>query len=165
MVVFLANRDNIRIRQLHRRLKTRFQSDTRFETVHLRVSDPREPGPYRVVAHVEPRAFLDDPSYPVATARLEIGFQLPDHAPHESYWINWIEPDRRFLLGWHQDDTHPDLGHVHVQLTQGETPVVRAAAQFIDNHPMAVVEARVRHLPSTLAQVDWDDGDAVGLNW
>lgn len=164
MVVFLAGRDNIRIRQLHRRIKNRFQSDDRFDMAQLRVAEPRDPGPYRAVGHVDAQRFLDDSSSPVRTARIEVGFQLPNHRSHECYWINWIEPDRNVLFGWHQDDEHPDLGPVHLQVNQGETTIDHESAVFIDEHPMAVVEARLQQLPDALARIDWNNGTAVGID-
>lgn len=164
MVVFLANRGNIQIRQLHHRLRNRFTSDSRFNTVQFRVSEPRELGPYRVIARVSPQQLLAGQSYTVSSARIEIGFQRTNHAPHEFYWLNWIEPERDFLLGWHQDDTHQNLGPVHLQVNQGKTTVVRESAPFIDKHPMAVVEARIDQLPTTLERVEWDGDDAVGID-
>jgi hypothetical protein len=163
MVVFLADRDNIRIRQLHRRIKNRFQSDDRFDVARLRVAQPREPGPYRAVGQVDAQRFLDDSSYPIHTARIEVGFQLPSHRSHERYWFNWIESDRTVLVGWHQDDTHPDLGPVHLQVNQGATTIDREPAAFIDQHPMAVVEARLQQLPATVPRIEWVDGTTVGI--
>lgn len=163
MVVFLADRTNLQARQLHRRIRNRFQSDDRFDTVQLRVAEPREPGPYRVVTRVDPRGFLEDPSYPVTTARIETGFQLDTEADHEYYWFNWIEPDRGALLGWHRDRDHPDLGPTHLQCDRGETAVDRERATFLDEHPMAVFEARLRQLPDALERVEWEDGRPIGL--
>lgn len=163
MVVFLAGRWNLQVRQLHRRIKNRFQTDDRFDTVQLRVAGPREPGPYRVVCQVDVPRFLDDPSYPVRTARIEAGFQLRTGGDHECYWFNWVEPSREFLLGWHRDEDHPDLGPTHLQVNCGTTAVDREPARGIDGHPMAVIEARLRQLPATLARVEWVDGTATGL--
>lgn len=165
MVVFLADRCNVQIRQLHRRIKNRFQSDDKFDTVQFRVSEPREPGPYRVVVRTDPRQCLEKSSYPVSTARIEIGFQLPKRCSHEFYWFNWIEPDRDVLLGWHRDDTHSDLGPTHLQVNQGRDAIAHEPAQFIDKHPMAVVEARLRQLPSVLEKITWKNGSVGGIDW
>lgn len=162
MVVFLADRANIQIRQLHRRIRNRFRTDDRFEAVQFRVAEPREPGPYRVVANTVPQQFLENRSYPVDGARLEIGFHLPPESAHEYYWFNWVEPERDVLFGWHQDGDHPDLGQVHAQVTQDDRTVHRSAT-FIDEHPMAVVETRLAQLPVALEQIVWNDGDVVDV--
>lgn len=163
MVVFLADRFDIQARQLHRRIRNRFRTDGYFETVQLRVAEPREPGPYRVVARTNPRLFLDDEGYPTRGARIEVGFDLDPGGDHDHYWVNWIEPDRSFLLGWHQDDDHPNLGPVHLQVNKGGEPIEHRSATFVDAHPMAALDARLDQLPVALARVEWRDGSAVGL--
>lgn len=165
MVVFIANRANIQARQLHRRIRNRLQSDGYFETVQLRVAEAREPGPYRVTAETNPQVFLDEPSYPVSTARLEVGFDISTESDDEWYWVNWIEPARDFLLGWHQDSDHPDMGPVHLQVNHGGSPVEHRPATFIDKHPMAVLDARLSQLPDALASVEWAGETVTGLDW
>lgn len=164
MVVFLADRDDVQARQLHRRIANRFHSDGYFEAVQLRVAEAREPGPYRVDARTDPQLFLDNEAYPVTGARIEVGFELRGQDQHDHYWFNWIEPERDFLLGWHQDDDHPDLGPVHVQVNQGGEPIERAAATFVDAHPMAVVEARMEQVGVALSRVSWDGDDVTGID-
>lgn len=163
MVVFLANRDNIRLKRLHRRILNRLQSDGRFTDVQLRVAETRERGPYRVVARTNPRSFLGDETYPVTETRIQIGFEAQGHVDHEFYWWNWIEPGRNFLLGWHQDDDHPEDGPVHVQVSDESRVIARQPARFIDEHPMAVVEARLEQVPEALDAVEWQDGNVTGI--
>ncbi len=163
MVVFLAGRGTIQTRELHRRIKNRFQSATDFGTVQLRVTGPREHGGYRVAAETNPQRFLGDDSYQVATARIEVGFELAGQTEADRYWFNWIEPDRNFLLGWHQDSDHPDLGPIHIQVNQNETTIERESATFMDKHPMAVLEARLDQLPAALDSVQWDGGTLTGI--
>jgi len=162
MVVFLANRANLQSKRLHDRIQNRLSGE--FENVRRRRAEPREAGPYRVVAEVNPRQFLGDDEYPVTTARVEIGFQLQTGEPHEYYWFNWIEPDRSLLVGWHQDDTHDDLGPVHLQVNDGATPVAHEPAQFIDSHPLDVVERRLNSLRDAILAVKWEQGRPVGLD-
>ena len=131
---------------------------------HRRRAEPREAGPYRVVAAVDSRQFLDDDGYPVTTARVEVGFQLQTGEPHEHYWFNWIEPERSLLVGWHQDDTHGDLGPVHLQVDDGATPVAHEPAEFIDSHPLDVVERRLDSLRDAVLAVEWEQGRSVGLD-
>ena len=165
MVIFLADRADIQARQLHRRIAIRFQTDGYFEAVQLRVTEPREPGPYRVVARTDPQLFFGDEAYPVASARIEVGFQLRWHEDYNHYWFNWIEPERDFLLGWHQDDGHPNLGPVHVQVSQGGEPIKHAPATFVDAHPMAILEARLEQLGDVLSRVQWDDRTITRIDW
>jgi len=162
MVVFLANRANLQSKRLHDRIQNRLSSA--FDTVRRRRAEPRESGPYRVVAEMNPRQFLGDDEYPVPTARIEIGFQLQTGEPHEYYWFNWIEPARRLLVGWHQDETHDALGPVHLQVNDGGTAVDHHQAPFIDSHPLDVVAQRLTSLPTVVTAVTWEQGRPVGVD-
>lgn len=161
MVVFLANRANLQARRLHDRIVNRLRGSC--EMVRRRRAEPHEPGPYRVVGEVTPRGFLGVDAYPTDDARIEIGFRLETEVSHEHYWCSWIEPDRRLLIGWHQDGTHDDLGPVHLQLDSGRSVVERQAATFIDAHPLAVVARRVGSLPAVVRGIVWEDGEPVGI--
>ena len=158
MVVFLANRANLQSKRLHDRIQNRLSGE--FDNVRRRRAEPREAGSYRVVAEVDPRQFFGDET----TARIEVGFQLQSGKPYEYYWFNWIEPDRSLLVGWHQDDTHDDLGPVHLQVNDGATPVVHEPAQFIDSHPLDVVERRLGSLRDTVSAVEWKQGRPIGFD-
>ncbi|EJN56887.1 hypothetical protein [Halogranum rubrum] len=162
-MIFLANRDGLRNKRLHRRIKNRLQSDSAFSAVQLRVATHRELGPYRVVAETDPRTLFDDSNYPTQEARLEVGFDVEGATDYDYYWFNWVEPGRSLLLGWHQDDDHPEHGPVHLQVNDSSTAVDRKPAEFIDEHPMAVVEARLAQLPDTLDALRWQDGSVVGF--
>lgn len=100
----------------------------------------------------------------LTNARVEIGFQLRTSDPHEYYWANWIEPERSLLVGWHQDETHDDLGPVHLQVNDGATTVGQQPAQFIDSHPLAVVEQRLDSLSDAVMAVAWEQGRPVGFD-
>lgn len=162
MVVFLANRANLQSRRLHDRIQNRLGAE--FDDVRRRRTEPREAGPYRVVGEVNPRGFLADAEYPATAARIEVGVRLRPGEPYEHYWFNWIEPDRSMLVGWHQDDTHDDLGPVHLQVNEGSTAVDRRPARFVDSHPLDVVERRLGELRDAVLAVEWDDGRPVGLD-
>lgn len=162
MTLFLANRSNLQLRRLHDRIKRRLRAE--FEAVRRRRARPSEPGSYRVVGEADPRIFLGRESYPATDARVEVAVRLRTDDPHEHYWFNWIEPDRTFLLGWHRDDDHPELGPVHVQVNQAGTAVDHESAQLVDEHPLAIVEARLKQLPDVLDRVVWDDGGVVGID-
>lgn len=164
-MIFLTNRDGLRNKRLHRRIKNRFQTDSVFGPVQLRVATHRERGPYRVVGETNPRTFLDDTKYPTQTARVEIGFELESSLAYDFYWFNWVEPERDLLLGWHQDDDHPEHGEVHLQLNESDKVVAREPAEFIDEHPIAVVAARLKQLPDVVRAIGLEDSSATKLDW
>ncbi|WP_440008532.1 hypothetical protein [Halomicrococcus sp. SG-WS-1] len=162
MVVFLANRTNLQSKRLHDRIQNKLSAE--FNDVRRRRAEPREAGSHRVVGDVNPRQFLGDDEYSVTTARVEIGFQLRTSDPYEYYWFNWIEPDRSLLVGWHRDDTHGDLGPVHLQVNDGSTAIDHQPAKFIDSHPLDVVERRLASLQEVVLGVEWEQGRPVGLD-
>jgi len=164
-MIFLANRDGLRNKRVHRRIKNRFQSDSEWSAVRLRIASHREPGPYRVVAETDPRTFLDNATYPTGTARLEIGFDVEGVTDHDFYWFKWIEPERNLLLGWHQDDDHPAQGPVHLQVNEATKVVERRPATFIDKHPMAIVATRLDQLVDAIGAIQWQNESVTGLDW
>ncbi|MCU4742055.1 hypothetical protein OB960_11670 [Halobacteria archaeon AArc-xg1-1] len=161
MVVFLANRSNLQNRRLHTRIKNTIRSE--FDDVRMRRTDARDPGPYRVVGDVDPRVFLDEKTYPTAVARVEIGIQIQTSESYEYYWVNWVEPERGMLVGWHQDDTHDEFGPVHIQVTDRSATVDHRPAQFIDSHPLDVVGQRIENLREAVLAVEWEGERPVGL--
>jgi hypothetical protein len=162
MVLFLANRSNIQTKRLHRRIKNKLGGE--MSHIRLRRARARDPGPYRVVGEVNPRQYLGDTDYPVTSARIEIGFKLRGGDAYEHYWINWIEPDRKLLVGWHQDDDHESLGPVHLQLNRGPHAIDHKSARFIDAHPLDVVEKRLAEIPAAVEAVEWVGSMPEGLD-
>ena len=92
-----------------------------------------------------------DYSYPSTTARVEIEFVLRQDWNH--YWIQWVEPERGLSCGWHQDNTHMELGHCHFQIDYPDGSVDREETAFLDAHPLSVVENRLRRLPEKLVEI------------
>lgn len=42
--------------------------------------------------------------------------------PDDWFRVDYADPNTRLHVGWHQDETHPDLGRAHLQYTvDGET--------------------------------------------
>lgn len=162
MTIFLADRSNLQARRLHDRIKRKVRPAV--ETVRRRRATASEAGAYRIVGEVDPRVFLDDGAYPATGARVEIGFRLRTDDPYEHYWFNWIEPGRNLLVGWHRDDTHDDLGPVHLQVNDGSTVVEHRSARLIDSHPLDVVGRRLEALADAVLAVEWDDGRPVGMS-
>ena len=164
-MIFLANRRNLQLRRLHReRIANRFESDNLFTDVTFSRASRRSPGPYRVAAKTDARLFLDDASYPTSEARIEVGFDRVGTSERDQYWINWVEPKRSLLVGWHQDDTHPEFGDVHLQVSDADTTVEHLSAEFIDSHPLDVLSHRLSQLPKTVQAVQWANNRPTGFD-
>lgn len=153
-MLFLARRDRYTQRTLLRDIHDRLRNQSGSETVRYRPSRRR---PRFVIADIDTVAFLGR-SYEVDSARLEIRFWYPADVDHEYYRINWVEPTRNLMIGFHQDGDHPELGPCHIQLDYDETPVDRYNATFLDVHPLAVLEKRLQQLPVALEAIRWQDG-------
>ena len=158
-MIFLANRANLDKRTLlsriHNQLSTQTTTDSSpVEQVWYHTSLGNKVG---VRATIDAPTFLNT-TYPVDQAELQISFDFPPNRPYDYYKIQWVESERSLMLGWHQDETHMDLGECHLQLDyQGETEQ-RDAASFLDTHPLNVFEQRMNQLVNVLASLTWDDG-------
>jgi len=157
-MIFLANRANLDTRtlltRLHNKLQTQVTDETSpIEQVWYHTSQGNKVG---VRATITPEKFLGT-SYPAEEAELQVSFDFPADAAYEYYSIRWVESARDLMLGWHQDETHMDLGECHFQIDyQGET-VQRESAAFLDVHPLNVFDRRIDDLVDILDVIDWDD--------
>lgn len=161
LITFLAHRDRLTRDAIQKRLHDRLVKQAGCRNVRYVPSRIRR---RYVYADVDPAMFLDA-AYPIDDARLEIRFWKPARAAYEYYWINWIEPDRNLLVGWHQDDEHDALGNCHIQLDYRNETVVRKAARFIDAHPLAVFERRLEQVPEALDRIRWEDDEPTHISW
>jgi len=161
-MIFLANRANLDRRTLLTRIHNRFQTqvpdeDSPIKHVWYQTSTGNKVG---VRVTVTTDAFLGT-SDPADEAELQISFDFPQTHSYDFYMIQWVESDRELMVGWHQDETHADLGECHFQIDyQGET-VQRAAAEFLDVHPLNVVDRRLDDLVAVLDALMWGDNAPV----
>ena len=158
-MIFLANRANLDKRTLLSRLHNRLQTQVTDEQspvtqVWYHTSAGNKVG---VRATINTQAFLGR-TYPVERAELQIAFDFPPDRAFDHYTIQWVESDRKLMIGWHQDETHMELGECHLQLDyQGET-IRRDEAAFLDTHPLNVFDQRIEHLVAILDSITWEDG-------
>jgi len=158
-MIFLANRTNLDKRTLLSRIFNRLQTqvsseDSPVQQVWYHTSTGNKVG---VRATIAPSVFLGT-SYPVDDAELQVTFDFPQTHSYDFYRIQWVESDRGLMVGWHQDETHMDLGECHFQIDfQGET-VQREEAAFLDAHPLNVFDRRIDDLVDVLDALTWDDG-------
>lgn len=159
-MIFLANRANLDRRslltRLHNTLQTQVpQADAPVEQVWYHTSAGNKVG---VRATITTAAFLGHSS-PLETAELQVSFDFPPERSYDFYRIQWVDPERELMLGWHQDDTHMNLGECHLQLDHHGETVQREPATFIDAHPLNVFDQRMDHLVELLTAMTWIDDD------
>lgn len=152
--VFLANGGNLTEAKLYATVRQRLRTEPGCHDVRVR---PSRASPRTIAARVQPAAFLRR-AYAVDDATLEVELSSPRSVDDEYYVIQWSEPEREFGLGWHRDETHPDLGECHVQIDHAETTLDRTSATFVDEHPMNVLEVRLDQLRTVLPRFDWESG-------
>lgn len=157
-MIFLANRANLDKRtlltRLHNQLQTQVPRENNpIERVWYHTATGNKVG---VRAILTPEKFLRT-SYPMGEVELQVSFDFPSNHDYDFYKIQWVESDREFMIGWHQDETHMDLGECHIQLDyQGKT-VQREEAAFLDIHPRNVFDQRIEELVDVLSAVTWKD--------
>lgn len=100
-MIFLAGRDRYTQRTLLRDIHDRLTNQAGCEDVRYRPSRRR---PRYMIADVAPTTFLGE-SYERESVRLAVRFWYPAGVNHEYYRINWIEPERHLMLGFHQMPT------------------------------------------------------------
>ena len=150
--ILLVNRGNLTRHQLYRDGSDRIQNEPGCDVAYYVPSRVR---PQRVVAEFEPELLFGQ-QYAAGTCRLEIEFWFPDGVDHERYRIEWVEPERNLGVGWHQDGTYSSLGPCHIQLDYRGRTVERERAEFLDRHPLNVLDVRLDQLRSLVPNLDWE---------
>jgi len=150
--ILLANRARLTRDRLHETVHSWLSGRGGFRDVRFVPSKIRR---REVHADVDPTvAFGVDAE--TTTARLEVQFEFPADAAHDYYRIQWVAPDRNYSVGWHQDDHRDALGECHLQLDYREEVVDVRPTDFLDAHPLTVLDARLERLPDVLDELSWD---------
>lgn len=150
--VLLANRARLTQETVHQSVHSWLSSRGGFPNVRFTPSKIRRE---QVRADVDPAAALGM-DYDGTTARLEVQFESPRDAPRNYHRIRWAEPNRSSSVGWHQDEHRDELGECHLQLDNGDEVVDVQTADFLDAHPLNVVETRLEQLPGVLERISRD---------
>lgn len=161
LFVFLAHRSLLDQHAAHGEIRTWLGNQAGCHEVRFSPSAIRR---HEVRAKIDPEILLGEP-YPSETVELRVEFDFPADAEYDHYEIQWIDGDRNYSFGWHQDGTHPDLGECHFQLDYGDETVVRKPAVFHDSHPVNVLEGRLSLVPSILELVTWESGRPELSRW
>jgi len=159
LFVFLAHRSLLDQHAAHGEIQTWLSNRGGCRDIRYAPSSVRR---HEVCATIDPEVLLGE-RYPSETAELRVEFEFPDDAEYDHYEVQWIDGERNYSFGWHQDETHPDLGKCHFQLDYRDETVARKPAVFHDSHPVNVLEQRLSLVPSILELVAWEN-DRPGLS-
>jgi hypothetical protein len=157
-MIFLANRTNLDKRTVLTRFHNRLQSqatteNSPVETVWYHTSTGNKVG---VRATIAAPTFLGS-EHPVDDAELHVSFTFPSNSSYDFYKIQWVESERDLMIGWHQDETHMDLGKCHFQIDYAGETVQRDESAYLDSHPLNVFEQRTEDIVSVLDELCWEN--------
>jgi len=139
--------------EVHKRAATRLRREAGVTTV---VADPSSMRPVQLTATLDQTTFFDQHGEG-SEATLE--FEWRPRSERDAFRIQYTELGTPWACGWHQDETHENLGPSHFQVDHEawSTPY-RESASFSDPNPMAVIETclselreRVPILPQSVA--------------
>ena len=135
------------LRRIHDRLtRTRGCDHVRYAPSRIDANE--------VVADIDPDVFLGR-AYSADSARLRVEFSL--HGEEPKYWIQWWERETGRSFGWHQDDTEPGYGHVHLQIEYADGTTERRAADHVpDEHPYRTFERRLSQIGDVIVDLGWN---------
>ena len=140
-----------RKRKLLRRVRDRLTRTAGCEAVRY---EPSRIDANEVVAEINPDLFLSR-EYSADTARLRVEFYLQGDQPQ--YWIHWWEPEIGRSFGWHQDETEPTYGPVHLQIEHEDgTTERRNASHVSDEHPYRTFERRLSQIGRVIGDIGWE---------
>ena len=127
--------------EVQKRVATRLRREPGVTAVNAEPSPMR---PVRLVATIDQGVFFDK-NLDAGDATLE--FEWRPHAKRDEFRIQYNEPGTEWSCGWHQDETHEDLGASHFQVDHDAWSVPhREPATFTDSNPMAILETCLSEL-------------------
>ena len=139
-MIFLTDRDRLTQRTFLRDIHDRLANLVGCGNDRYRPSRRRS---RHVIVDIDTAVCLGNP-YEAENARLEVRFWYPASVGYEYYRINWIDPERNLMLGFHQDADHQDIGPCYIGFTYEDTPVDRHNATFLDAHSFPVFDNRLQ---------------------
>lgn len=134
--------------EVHKRLADRLRRRPAVTHVNAKPSPMR---PVRLVATVATERLFEQ-SRPATEATIEIEWR--PRAEQDVFRVQYNEPGTPWSCGWHQDDSHPDLGPSHFQVDHEEWATShREPATFTDPNPMAILETCLAELQTRVPQL------------
>lgn len=129
--------------EVHKRFKHRLSRTAGITEIESRPSAMR---PIFIRATLDTSVFLGQ-EYTPSTAHMESEWR--PRSDQDEFRIQYTEPGEPWSCGWHQDDTHNELGASHFQVDHSAwKSSVREPASFTDPNPMAILEVCLEELIS-----------------
>jgi len=121
--------------EVHKRVATRLRREAGVAAVD---ADPSPMRPVRLTATLD-RAVFFDQKQGAGEATLE--FEWRPRSERDEFRIQYNEPGTSWSCGWHQDESHENLGPSHFQVDhEAWAASHRESAPFTDSNPMAILE-------------------------
>lgn len=138
--------------EVHKRVATRLRREAGVMAVDTEPSPMR---PVRLTATLDRSVFFAEET---AAGEATLEFEWRPHSERDAFRIQYNELGTPWSCGWHQDETHENLGPSHFQVDHEAWPTShREPASFTDSNPMAILEtslselrARVPELPESV---------------
>lgn len=134
--------------EVHKRVATRLRREPGVTAVD---ADPSPMRPVRLAATLDCKVFFDR-DIDASEATLE--FEWRPHPERDEFRIQYNEPRTSWSCGWHQDETHENLGPSHFQVDHnGWSAPHRESAPFTDSNPMAILEICLNELQDRISNL------------
>jgi len=127
--------------EVHKRAANRLRREVGVTAVNAEPSPMR---PVYLTTTLDRTVFF---SHDVDSGKAMLEFEWRPHPERDEFRIQYNEPGAPWSCGWHQDETHDNLGPSHFQVDHEMwgTPH-RESASFTDSNPMAILETCLTEL-------------------
>lgn len=127
--------------EIHKRVADRLRRTSGVTYIEAKPSSMR---PVRIEATLDQELFFDRAE---STGEAALEFEWRPRTARDEFRIQYNEPGTPWSCGWHQDDSHDDLGPSHFQVDHEEWDTsYREPSSFIDPNPMAILERCLNEL-------------------
>lgn len=127
---------NLHRYEIHKRVADRLR---RLHSVTHVEATPSSMRPVRIEASIDQEMFFDQSEI---AGEATLAFEWRPRPDRDAFRIQYNEPRTPWSCGWHQDESHEDLGPSHFQVDHdGWDTSYREPSSFTDPNPMAILEA------------------------
>lgn len=121
--------------EIHKRVADRLRRTAGALSVEPAPSSMR---PVRLEATIDTERFF---GHATSVEAATLAFEWRPQSDRDEFRIQYNEPGTPWSCGWHQDDSHGDLGPSHFQVDHERWDTsAREPSSFTDPNPMAILE-------------------------